>query len=392
MSSYVPYTFGGQAGPISLSELDANFANVKSSAYTAGTVTANAQANITSVGVLTSLSVSGNINSGNVNANNLTITGQANYTGDINTGANINASGNANVTGNVSANTFFGNVNFGRGVVSGTGNITGGNFYLTGNGVIVGNLIVQGTTTSAQSNTINTSNLFITVGDNQSSGTLLNGAGILVGNSNIATWRFNNLTTSWQSNIAITPASNAILSLGAPNNFWGPAYVGSLSALGTVYAGNITIPNSGSLITGNITALNITTTGNVSLNNLTAGNLNASGKISAVGNVTGGGIVSTGAIVGTALSLTGNVNSSGVSASGTVTGGVFTGAGTNLTGIAANLTVGNAANAITLNTTNFSIKEVSGKLYFYYRNTQIASLDLNGNFTSIANVTGFGAP
>ena len=47
--------------------------------------------------------------------------------------------------------------------------------------------------------------------------------------------------------------------------------------------------------------------------------------------------------------------------------------------------VTNAANLIT---TNFSIKEVSGKLYFYYGTTQIASLDSSGNFTALANVSG----
>jgi hypothetical protein len=57
----VPYTFANQTGNIALSELDANFANVKAATDTAGTVTASAQPVITSVGQLTSLTVSGNI-------------------------------------------------------------------------------------------------------------------------------------------------------------------------------------------------------------------------------------------------------------------------------------------------------------------------------------------
>ena len=57
----VPYTFAGQAGAIPLSELDANFASVPNFANVANTVTANAQPNITSVGTLTSLTVTGNI-------------------------------------------------------------------------------------------------------------------------------------------------------------------------------------------------------------------------------------------------------------------------------------------------------------------------------------------
>lgn len=70
----VPYIFATATGNVPLTELDANFASVAnnvSSANTAGTVTINAQPNITSVGTLTSLSVAGNVNAGNVIATNL---------------------------------------------------------------------------------------------------------------------------------------------------------------------------------------------------------------------------------------------------------------------------------------------------------------------------------
>ena len=56
----VPYTFANQTGALPLSELDANFAAVPNFANTAGTVTNTAQPNITSIGVLNSLSVTGN--------------------------------------------------------------------------------------------------------------------------------------------------------------------------------------------------------------------------------------------------------------------------------------------------------------------------------------------
>jgi hypothetical protein len=56
----VPYTFANQTGAIPLSELDANFAAVPNFANVANTVNNNAQPNITSVGVLNSLSVTGN--------------------------------------------------------------------------------------------------------------------------------------------------------------------------------------------------------------------------------------------------------------------------------------------------------------------------------------------
>jgi hypothetical protein len=48
--------------------------------------------------------------------------------------------------------------------------------------------------------------------------------------------------------------------------------------------------------------------------------------------------------------------------------------------------------ATSLVTANFSIQQASGKLYFYYGATQIASLDSSGNFTALTNVTAYGTP
>jgi hypothetical protein len=60
--------------------------------------------------------------------------------------------------------------------------------------------------------------------------------------------------------------------------------------------------------------------------------------------------------------------------------------GTNISGTAANLSVG------TLLTTNFTIVESGGKLIFKYGATTIASLSSAGVFTSISDVTGNGTP
>jgi hypothetical protein len=51
--------------------------------------------------------------------------------------------------------------------------------------------------------------------------------------------------------------------------------------------------------------------------------------------------------------------------------------------------VGSAGSLVT---TDFSIQEVSGKLYFYNGTTQIASLDSSGNFTALGNITAYGTP
>jgi len=73
-------------------------------ATTAGSVTTNAQGNITSVGTLTSLSVTGNANVGNLGTGGLIVA-----TGNI-TGGNLVTGGVLSVTGNISA----GNINAGN--------------------------------------------------------------------------------------------------------------------------------------------------------------------------------------------------------------------------------------------------------------------------------------
>ena len=66
----VPYTFANQIGPIPLLELDQNFAAVSLNVDTAVTVTGNAQPNITSVGILNSLSLNNTIISLGANSSN----------------------------------------------------------------------------------------------------------------------------------------------------------------------------------------------------------------------------------------------------------------------------------------------------------------------------------
>jgi len=114
---------------------NATYATSAGSATTAGTVTTAAQGNITSVGILTSLSVSGNItaaNLGNIAAVNLTGNADTVLYGN-GTFASLPASssyGNANVTtllGNLGSNVISSTGN-----ISTTANISGG--YILGNG------------------------------------------------------------------------------------------------------------------------------------------------------------------------------------------------------------------------------------------------------------------
>ena len=57
-----------------------------------------------------------------------------------------------------------------------------------------------------------------------------------------------------------------------------------------------------------------------------------------------------------------------------------------------NLLVNGSVTAASHKTTNFTISESGGKLYFYNGATAIASLDSSGNFTTLANVTAYGTP
>jgi hypothetical protein len=117
----------------------ATSAGTATSATTAGAVTSNAQANITSVGILTSLSASGNINGGNLNAAGLSLSSNVvsalNVTGDI-AGANITTPGLISATGNITGGNILGGANVNATTHTGTtvsvsGNITGSNTVVT---------------------------------------------------------------------------------------------------------------------------------------------------------------------------------------------------------------------------------------------------------------------
>lgn len=124
----VPYTFATASGNIPLSQLDANFSNVKNASYTAATVTTAAQPNITSVGTLTSLTVSSNISassmtvSGNITASNFigTISGNIANAVYATTAGTVTTNAQSNITsvGTLTSLTVSGNISGGN--VTGT--------------------------------------------------------------------------------------------------------------------------------------------------------------------------------------------------------------------------------------------------------------------------------
>jgi hypothetical protein len=144
----VPFVFANRSGSIPLSELDVNFANVKAFAETAGNITGNVQPNITAVGTLTLLNVSGNLTANIINSNgNITTSSAVSANVIIATSGNIGTASNVTIfrlannfpttffIGGNASNVYIGNVNSTTRIA---GNITaGGDISAVGN--IIGN-------------------------------------------------------------------------------------------------------------------------------------------------------------------------------------------------------------------------------------------------------------
>jgi hypothetical protein len=194
-----------------------------------GTLTTAAQNNITSVGTLSSLSVTGNVQGGNIRtAGQVSATGNIRTAGfffvdeDINVGGDVTAGTYTGTTSSVSGNVTGGNIRTG-GIVSATGNVTG-NFFI-GNGSLL---------TSLVTNTIQN------------------------GNSNV-------LIGSSAGNVSINVRGVSPLAIFTP---LGQTVFGTLETTGTVTGGNL-ITGGGSTVTGNITGGNVIATGNLFYNSTT---------------------------------------------------------------------------------------------------------------------------
>ena len=322
---------------------NAAYASSAGSATTANTVTTNAQPNITSVGTLTSATVAGNINGGNLTLAN----GQINvtYTPGSTTGSGILAQG-ANTQGGAGYYDFLKATNQSGGAtnpnksfrINSTGALeiinsayTSTLFSLAdnGNAVFSGNLNVQGTLTYNNLTNITTSNLVFGLGNTQT-GANVTGAGFVVGNTNEATFLYNFSSQTWTSNIGISAIGNV-----SGGNF---RTAGLVSATGNV-TGNYILGN-GALLTGVIT----------SVANINSGNSNVT-VTSAGGNISVGVGGSSNVAV---FSSTGEYVTGVVSATGNITGNYFIGNGSQLTGITSivngtsNISVASANSNITL--------------------------------------------
>jgi len=256
--STVPFIFAGNTGNIPLSQLDVNFANVKLSV---DYVIQNTQSNITAVGTLTSLSVSGNVLSnailsvagnttvggnllvagtisatGNTRHGNILTTGLISATGNI-TGGNFNTVGLVTATGNIIGSNFItsGDVLSGGGIsVAGAvlannvqaNSVTApilnaANVQITGNLVVSGNATVNGTTTFINTTNLNISDKNITIANGVSSSALIDGAGIDAGNPTVAYIRYSHANVGWGTANNFNVGSN--LTVGGTSTLTGVA-------------------------------------------------------------------------------------------------------------------------------------------------------------------------
>jgi len=112
---------------------NATYAVTAGSATTAGTVTANAQPNITSVGTLTSVAVTGNTTTGNMLTGGV-VSATGNVTGNYLLGNGAFISGLPATYSNANVATFL--ANFGSNTISTTGNVNTGNIIVADNKTI----------------------------------------------------------------------------------------------------------------------------------------------------------------------------------------------------------------------------------------------------------------
>ena len=292
------------------------------------------------------VSVTGNIDGGNVLTGGL-ISATGTITSAVTiTGGNLATGGTASATGNVTG----GNVLTG-GLISATGNIDGGNLRTGGLISATGNI---------------TSNTFLTGGLISATGTITGGnitganiltAGLVSATGNVTgnILKAAGLSLSGTVLSDLIPISNVTQSLGNTTNRWKDLWLSG----NTIILGESTLSSTGTdfSVAGNVTGSGLTTTGVVTATgNVTGGNILTGGLISAAATITGGNIATGGTASATGNITGGNIATGGTaSATGNITGGnVLTGGLISATGAitsAATITGGNIATGGTASAT-----------------------------------------
>ena len=298
-------------------------------------------------------------------------------TGNVDSG-NLNTGGQVVATGNVTGGNIITAGTFESASISATGNITGGNLITSGQvsatgNVTGGNVITAGITSTGSLTASTTINATGNITGGNLSGTLITGT----------------LTTEAQPNVT---SVGTLISLAVTGNVTGGniATAGQVVATGNITGGNL-VANTAVLapsatFTGNVTGGNIDTagqvaaTGNVSGNNVSATNaISAGTTITATGNVTGGNLNTGGTI-----NATGNVNGTGAVFSGNVTAQNFIG------NISGNVDAGGANTNIQFNDGDI----LNGSAAFTFDKTSnavVATGNITGGNLTTAGITSTGS-
>lgn len=397
---------GSSLTSISASNIIGTVANSNYSAY-AGNVVNASQPNITSVGTLTSVNVSGNATIGGVKSDNyyyangqpLDFSQPGGLTGYIQFNNNGDFAGSANLTWNaltdtLTATKFAGNgselTNLNASNISGqvANALVAGTVYtaaqpnITSVGTLTG-LSVTGTTTLTGNITIDGTLANLSVGnlsvqDNvidlsaETTGTPSNNAGIRIlrGDELSVQMRWTESSLAWQ--------------------FTNDG-VNYLSIVGKDSAGNIAVTNAnlGNLATANF----FSGSGNL-LSNIQGANVSGvvtnANYAAYAGNVSGASqpnITSVGTL--SSLSVTGNITSGNATLGNSVTANYFVGNGSLLTGITAAATASNVSNG----TSNVNIPTANGNVTVSVSGTSnvvtftSSGINVSGYITSTGNLT-----
>jgi hypothetical protein len=354
IDTQVVFNDGGTYGANSNFTFNKTTGTVTSTLFN-GTLTTNAQPNITSVGTLTGLTVSGNVSTGNVSANIVT----ANFTNAVLT---TNAQPNITSVGNLDSLNVTGTSNLGPvGNVIITGGSTGQYLQTNGSGILTWSTITITT------NNINNGNSNVNI--STAGGNVITSVD---GNANILVVTGTGANVNGYANvngdISITGNANITANISANNISSNTLTVSGTSNLGAV--GNVTITggtanyflqtNGSGVLTWTAvpTGTNISNgTSNVDIP-VASGNVNISAGASAnvvVITSAGANITGTANITGE-LALGGNVSGANNISANTFTGNLTTNAQPNITSVG-NLTsldvTGNiTGNVITVNNAN----------------------------------------
>ena len=298
-----------------------NLTNVTSAtsntANTAGTVTQNAQPNITSVGTLTSVSVSGNVTSGNANLGNA-VTGNF----FIGSGANLTSLAGANVTGEVANANYasYANVAYSVSVGNISGTVNLANFATTANAVAGANVSGE-VSFAATANAVAGANV---------SGAVANATYANSTNSANSATTAGTVTTADQPNITST-GTLASLSVSGNANIGNIGTTGVITASGTITSGNLATAGTLS-VGGNTTLGNLSVTGVLNAGDITVGSISNGTSIVDIIGVSGDVTTSVAGnanilvVTGTGANINGYANVTGNISAGNVTATTFTGA------------------------------------------------------------------